>query len=87
MGNVCITLHIFVKGIILRLLEHQILRLPMLMVKARIFSNQVSLIDHSCIVEMLLRPIRRIFEVDRKGSVDEPSRGFSIIHLSFSVLV
>ena len=46
-----------IKEAIRRLLEHQIQRLPMLMIKAGILSSQVSLIDHNDIVEMLRGPI------------------------------
>jgi hypothetical protein len=46
-----------IKGASQRLLEHQIQRLPELMIKAKRLSSQVSLIGHNDIVEMLHGPI------------------------------
>ena len=47
----------YIKEAIERLLKHQKLRLPELMIEARKLSGQVPLIDHNDIVEMLHGPI------------------------------
>ena len=54
----------YIKEAIERLLKHQKLRLPELMIEARKLSGQVPLIDHNDIVEMLHGPIYKGKEKD-----------------------